>query len=71
MGDASYQVTNTQRHTFTLHNPAPVAEVEKAIHWATQKFAEHRGRPVQYDDDLMIEGDGERVTVFFLVEGGN
>lgn len=68
MGDANYRVTSTQRHEFTLRNPTPVVEVEKAIHWATQKFAEHRGRPVQYDDDLMVEGDEEHVTVFFLVE---
>ena len=65
MGSASKQVTVTKRHEYRMTTPTAHVEVMKAINWASQDFLEVHGRPVQYDDDIWIEGDEEFVTVYF------
>lgn len=68
MGSAMHKVVTTERYEFTLRSPAAYAEVLKAVHWASQKFAEIKGREVEYDDDIWVEGDEEEITVYFTHE---
>lgn len=65
MGSANKRVTTTRRHEYRMLAPAASVEVIKALNWASLDFAEANGRPVQYDDDIWIEGDDEHISVYF------
>lgn len=69
MGSANKKVVTTSRHVYEMLTPAAHVEVMKALNWASSDFQEAVGRAVQYDDDLMIEGDEEHVRVYFEVPG--
>ncbi|MGZ6576563.1 MAG: hypothetical protein ACXVHX_39125 [Solirubrobacteraceae bacterium] len=69
MGSANKKVVTTNRHVYEMLAPAAHVEVMKAINWASSDFQEAVGRRVQYDDDLMIEGDEEHIRVYFEVPG--
>jgi hypothetical protein len=68
MGAAMKYVTTTQRHQYTVLAPAAHVEILKALNWASRDFLAVKGRPVEYDDDIWIIGDEERITVYFDAE---
>lgn len=68
MGAAGRRVTTTRRYEYKVSAPAPHVEILKALNWASQDFAEVKGRAVEYDDDIWIIGDDEHVTVYFDAE---
>lgn len=67
MGDATKKVQATYSHEYRLRTPTNAVEIGKAINWAGQDFLQERGRPVEYDDDLLIRADEESVIVYFEV----
>ncbi len=65
MGAATRRVTTTRRYQYEITAPAAHIEVLKALHWAGQDFLEVNGRPIEFDDDVWVTGDGELITVYF------
>lgn len=57
----------TTRVGYRVAAPVNLAELNKVVAQVSNSFRARKGRPVEFDDDLNITGDGETITVYFEV----
>lgn len=55
----------TRRYVQIVTNPCVVKDIQDAIAFAGRRFESIVGRPVTYDDDLMVSADEEHICIYF------
>lgn len=69
---ATYTTDIESKHWFRviLRTPTNGAEISKAMICAEREYESRYGRPSEYDDDLEVLSDDEKIIIRFEIEEG-
>lgn len=68
MADYTYYTEITRRRVYVLSLPTNRAELYKALSGASNDWSRQNPGKEIFDDSLLIESDGEMLTISFEVE---